>query len=112
MMSVRGALPRVRLEHVGMQDIPSAGAAGLEPATPGFGDLGSLAQTAKAIHEWPVDEGTFARIATIATSVTAATIGRLILEPLGLYHPRGGVAAEATPVYDPPVIRSKGRDSC
>ena len=36
MMSVRGALPRVRLEHVGMQDIPSAGAAGLEPATPGL----------------------------------------------------------------------------
>jgi hypothetical protein len=39
---------------------------------------------ARAIHEWPVDEGTFARVATIATSVTAATIGRLILDPRGL----------------------------
>ena len=36
MMSVLGALLRVRLEHVGMQDIPSARAAGLEPATPGL----------------------------------------------------------------------------
>jgi hypothetical protein len=31
-----------------------------------------------------VDQRTFARVATIATSVTAATIGRLILDPLGL----------------------------
>jgi hypothetical protein len=38
MMSVRGALPRVTLEHVGMQDIPSAGAAGSN-LQPRFGDL-------------------------------------------------------------------------
>jgi hypothetical protein len=37
-----------------------------------------------AIHEWPIDEGTLARVITIATSVIAITIGRLILDPLGL----------------------------
>jgi hypothetical protein len=31
-----------------------------------------------------IDEGTWARVAPIATSVVAITIGRLILEPLGL----------------------------
>jgi hypothetical protein len=44
----------------------------------------ALEKRAKAIHDWPIDEGTFARVLTIATSVVAITIGRLILDPLGL----------------------------
>lgn len=44
----------------------------------------ALEQRAKAIHDWPIDEGTFARVLTIATSVVAITIGRLILDPFGL----------------------------
>jgi hypothetical protein len=39
---------------------------------------------AREIHEWPIDEGTVARVITIATSVVAITIGRLILGPFGL----------------------------
>jgi cell division protein FtsB len=42
-----------------------------------------LEKRARAIHDWPIDEGTFARVLTIATSVVAITIGRLILKPLG-----------------------------
>ena len=44
----------------------------------------ALEKRARAIHDWPIDEGTFARVLTIATSVVAITIGRLILGPLGL----------------------------
>ena len=44
----------------------------------------ALEQRARAIHEWPIDEGTVARVITIATSVVAITIARLILDPLGL----------------------------
>jgi hypothetical protein len=36
------------------------------------------------IMEWPFDEPTFARVVTIASSVTAAIIARLILGPIGL----------------------------
>jgi hypothetical protein len=43
-----------------------------------------LEHRAQAIHEWPIDQGTFATVITIATSVVAITIGRLILSPLGL----------------------------
>lgn len=43
----------------------------------------SLEKRARSIHDWPIDEGTFARVLTIATSVVAITIGRLILKPLG-----------------------------
>ena len=43
-----------------------------------------LEKRAKAIHDWPIDEGTLARVLTIATSVVAITIGRLILDPVGL----------------------------
>jgi hypothetical protein len=50
----------------------------------GDGAADALEKRARTIQEWPVDEGTFARVLTIATSVVAATIGRLILEPLGL----------------------------
>ncbi|MFN2466737.1 MAG: hypothetical protein ABR521_01185 [Gaiellaceae bacterium] len=42
-----------------------------------------LEKRANAIHEWPIDEGTLARLITITTSVIAMTIGRLILNPLG-----------------------------
>lgn len=49
-----------------------------------LGAADALEQRAKAIHDWPIDEGTFARVLTIATSVVAITIGRLILGPLGL----------------------------
>jgi hypothetical protein len=38
---------------------------------------------AHAIHEWPIDERTVVWVITIATSVIAAAIGRLILDPLG-----------------------------
>ena len=44
----------------------------------------ALESRARAIHEWPIDEGTVARVITIATSVVAITIGRLILDPFGL----------------------------
>ena len=44
----------------------------------------ALEKRASAIHEWPVDEGTVARVITIATSVIAITVGRLILDPFGL----------------------------
>lgn len=43
-----------------------------------------LEQRAHAIHDWPIDEGTFARVLTIATSVVGITIARLILDPFGL----------------------------
>jgi hypothetical protein len=43
-----------------------------------------LEKRAQAIHEWPIDEGTFARVVTIATGVITITVGRLILDPIGL----------------------------
>ena len=49
-----------------------------------LGAADALESRARAIHEWPIDEGTVARVVTIATSVVAITIGRLILGPLGL----------------------------
>jgi hypothetical protein len=44
----------------------------------------ALEKRASAIHEWPIDEGTLARVLTITTSVIAMMIGRLILDPFGL----------------------------
>ena len=44
----------------------------------------ALEKRASAIREWPIDDGTLARVITIATTVVAMTIGRLILDPLGL----------------------------
>jgi hypothetical protein len=44
----------------------------------------ALEKRAHAIHEWPIDEGTVARVITITTSVIAITIGRLLLDPFGL----------------------------
>jgi hypothetical protein len=44
----------------------------------------ALEKRARAIHDWPIDEGTFARVITVATSVIGITIARLILDPFGL----------------------------
>jgi hypothetical protein len=44
----------------------------------------ALEKRAREIHEWPIDEGTWARVITIATSVVAITVARLILDPFGL----------------------------
>lgn len=44
----------------------------------------SLEKRAHALHDWPIDEGTFARVLTITTSVIGITIARLILDPFGL----------------------------
>jgi hypothetical protein len=41
-------------------------------------------EAAHAIHDWPIAVGTIARVITITASVTAITIARLILDPLGL----------------------------
>lgn len=49
-----------------------------------LGAADALERRANAIHEWPIDEGTLARVLTIVTSVVAAAIGRLILDPFGL----------------------------
>ena len=49
-----------------------------------LGAADALEQRAHAIHEWPIDDATFARVITITTSVIAMIIGRLILDPLGL----------------------------
>ena len=49
-----------------------------------LGAADALERRASAIHEWPIDEGTFARVITITTTVIAMTIGRLILDPFGL----------------------------
>jgi hypothetical protein len=43
-----------------------------------------LEKRAQAIQEWPIDDGTLARVLTIATSVVAVTIARLLLDPFGL----------------------------
>ena len=50
----------------------------------GLGAADALEKRAQAVHEWPIDEGILARVITIATSVVAMTVGRLILDPLGL----------------------------
>jgi hypothetical protein len=49
-----------------------------------LGAADALEKRAQAIHEWPMDEGTLASVITIATSVVAVTIARLILDPFGL----------------------------
>jgi hypothetical protein len=49
-----------------------------------LGAADSLEKRASAIHEWPFSERTPTLVITIVTSVVAMTIGRLILDPLGL----------------------------
>jgi hypothetical protein len=44
----------------------------------------ALEKRALAIHDWPVDQATWAWVIGIATSVFALTLGRLILKPLGI----------------------------
>jgi hypothetical protein len=44
----------------------------------------ALEKRAGAIHEWPFAERTPTLVVTVVTSVVAMTIGRLILDPLGL----------------------------
>jgi hypothetical protein len=44
----------------------------------------ALEQRARSIHEWPIDEGTWAWVITLATSVVAITVGRLVVNTLGL----------------------------
>jgi hypothetical protein len=49
-----------------------------------LGATDALEKRAQAIHDWPIDEGTFARVLTITTSVIAMSVARLILDPFGL----------------------------
>ena len=49
-----------------------------------LGAADALEKRAQAIHEWPIDERTVARVITIATSVVGITVARLILDPFGL----------------------------
>jgi hypothetical protein len=44
----------------------------------------ALEKRAERIQEWPFDEATFARVVTIASSVAAGIIARMILDPVGL----------------------------
>jgi hypothetical protein len=44
----------------------------------------ALEKRASAIHEWPFEERTPTIVITIVTSVVAMSIGRVILNPLGL----------------------------
>jgi hypothetical protein len=43
----------------------------------------ALEKRARAIHDWPIAEGTWAWVIGIATSVVAIACARLILQPLG-----------------------------
>jgi hypothetical protein len=49
-----------------------------------LGAADALEKRAHALHEWPIDEGTLARVITITTSVIAMTVARIILDPFGL----------------------------
>ena len=49
-----------------------------------LGAADALEKRAQAIHEWPIDEGTLARVITIATSVVAMVVARMLLDPFGL----------------------------
>lgn len=44
----------------------------------------ALEKRAERIQSWPFDESTFARVATIATSVAAMIVARMLLAPTGL----------------------------
>lgn len=44
----------------------------------------SLEKRAERIQEWPFDEGMFARVVAISSTVVAAIVARLLLTPLGL----------------------------
>ena len=61
---------------------PTLGA--LEQQHGQLGAADALEKRAQAIHEWPIDEGTLARVLTIVTSVIAMVVARLLLDPFGL----------------------------
>lgn len=44
----------------------------------------ALEKRAEAIHQWPIDQGTWAWVITLATSVVAITVGRFVVNTLGL----------------------------
>ena len=48
-----------------------------------LGAADALEKRARAIHDWPVAEGTWAWVIGIATSVVAIACARLILRPFG-----------------------------
>jgi hypothetical protein len=48
-----------------------------------LGAADALEKRARAIHDWPVAEGTWAWLIGIATSVVAIACARLILRPFG-----------------------------
>jgi hypothetical protein len=48
-----------------------------------LGAADALEKRARAIHDWPVAEGTWAWVIGIATSIVAIACARLILRPLG-----------------------------
>jgi hypothetical protein len=49
-----------------------------------LGAADALEKRARAIHDWPIEEGTWAWLIGIATSVVAIACARLVLTPLGL----------------------------
>jgi hypothetical protein len=49
-----------------------------------LGAADALEKRARAIHDWPIEEGTWAWVIGIATSVLAIACARLVLSPLGL----------------------------
>jgi hypothetical protein len=44
----------------------------------------ALEKRAERIQEWPFDEGMFARVVAISSTVAAAIVARLLLSPFGL----------------------------
>lgn len=56
----------------------------LERHVPLLNAAEALEKRAEHIQEWPFDEATLARVVTIASSVAAVIIARLILVPIGL----------------------------
>jgi hypothetical protein len=56
----------------------------LESRQPLLSAADALEKRARAIHEWPIEERTWAWVIGIATSVVAIACARLLLNPLGL----------------------------
>ena len=56
----------------------------LEQQHPLLSAADALEKRARAIHDWPIEEGTWAWVIGIATSVVTIACARLILNPLGL----------------------------
>jgi hypothetical protein len=49
-----------------------------------LGAAEALEKRAERIQEWPFDEGTFARVVAISSTVVAAIVARLLLAPFGI----------------------------